>query len=105
LGTLAGEATAVIDAMVEQEFDRCVTVDSRGTVEIALDRLAGKTPYLLRELLMAVWRRRAWPMQAMSMAKWDELAAMAMSPAAARRDFPGEIAVAVADGVMRMQRH
>jgi tRNA(Ile)-lysidine synthase len=105
LGTLAGEAQAVIDELVDQWFDRCVTVDAVNALHIALGSLAAQPRYLVRELLMAVWRRAGWPMQSMGMLKWDELSELATSPAASkRRLFPGDVAVEVADGEMRLAR-
>ncbi len=105
LGTLAGQSTAVIDGLVDQWFDRCVTSNADGAAEIALGALAAEPPYLVRELLLAVWRRQNWPMQAMGMAKWDELAELALGTAtAARRDFPGGVTVEVAGGAMRLRR-
>ncbi len=80
LGTLAGQATAVVDGLVGEWFDRCVAGKADGGVEIAREPLAAEPPYLVRELLMAVWRRQGWPMQAMGMAKWDELAGLARAP-------------------------
>ena len=53
---------------------------------------------------MAVWRRRNWPLQAMGMAKWDELAGLATAATPARRDFPGGVTVEVAVGMMRLCR-
>ena len=32
--------------------------------------------YVIRELLMAVWRKQGWPMQAMGFDQWDQLASM-----------------------------
>jgi tRNA(Ile)-lysidine synthase len=105
LGTLAGQSTAVIDGLVDQWFDRCVTSDADGAAQIALGDLSAEPPYLVRELLMAVWRRRNWPMQAMGMAKWDELAELALGTAApARRDFPGGVTAEVAAGTMRLRK-
>ncbi len=105
LGTLAGQSTAVIDGLVDQCFDRCVTSNADGAAQIALGALAAEPPYLVRELLMAVWRRQNWPMQAMGMAKWDELAGLALGAApTARRDFPGGVTVEVAAGEMRLHQ-
>ncbi|MEN6459334.1 MAG: tRNA lysidine(34) synthetase TilS [Thermoguttaceae bacterium] len=104
LGTLAGEATAVLDGLVDQWSDRCVTSSSRNAARIELVALMGKPSYLVRELLMAVWRHHGWPLQAMGMAKWDELATLARNATSARRDFPGGVAVEVADAAMWLRR-
>ena len=42
LGTLAGEAQAVIDELVDQWFDRCVAMEGPNEVRIALGSLAGQ---------------------------------------------------------------
>jgi tRNA(Ile)-lysidine synthase len=61
--------------------------------------------YLVRELLMAVWRRAGWPMQSMGMLKWDELSELATSTtAASKRVFPGGVVVEIAEGKMRLAR-
>ncbi|MGA7700150.1 MAG: hypothetical protein WCB27_11105, partial [Thermoguttaceae bacterium] len=61
--------------------------------------------YLVRELLMAVWRRAGWPMQSMGMLKWDELCELATSVApSTRRVFPGGVVVEITGGEMRLLR-
>jgi tRNA(Ile)-lysidine synthase len=105
LGMLAGEAQAVIDDDVDGWFDRCVTMDRPDEVGIELALLAGRPRYIVRELLMALWRRSGWPMQSMGMLKWDELSDLATSEAAAvKRVFPGSVTVEVAGGQMRLSR-
>ena len=101
LGNLAGEAQAVVNGLVDDWFDRCVTIDGPNAARIELSRAdipvcrAGTAPsgrqeclpsYLLRELLMAVWRRMGWPLGSMGAVKWEELAKMA----APRRRRPNE---------------
>jgi tRNA(Ile)-lysidine synthase len=105
LGTLAGEAQAVADGLVAERLDRCVTTDESKAAYIELTELADCPPYLVRELLIVVWRRQGWPMQAMGQQQWEELAALA-KPAAppAQRVFPGGIMVEVAEGRMRLSR-
>jgi tRNA(Ile)-lysidine synthase len=105
LGALAGEAQAVIDDDVDAWFDRCVTMDRPDEVCIELALLAARPRYIIRELLMALWRRSGWPMQSMGMLKWDELCDLATLDAAeVKRVFPGNITVEVADGQMRLRR-
>jgi hypothetical protein len=101
---LAGEAQDVIDELVEDLFDRCVTAVGSNDVCISLAALATRPRYLVRELLTAVWRRAGWPLQAMSMLKWDELCKLATSTTAAKQVFPGGVTVEVADDEMRLTR-
>jgi tRNA(Ile)-lysidine synthase len=125
LGALAGEAQAVIDELVDRRFDRCVAMEGPNTVRVNLAGLGGAdilvcaeeggkrgrqeclpqgSRYLIRELLMAVWRRAGWPMQSMGMPKWDELCELATPMAAAKRVFPGGVVVEVAGEEMRLTR-
>jgi tRNA(Ile)-lysidine synthase len=105
LGSLAGEVQAVIDGDVGVWFDRCAAIDRPDGAHIELGSLAGRPRYLIRELLMTLWRRAGWPMQAMGMLKWDELCelATAKSPEP-KRVFPGGVVVEVAGGEMRLTR-
>lgn len=105
LGTLAAEAQAVVDDLVNELFDGCVVVENRAAVRIELAELAGRPRYLVRELLMLLWRRQGWPMQAMGRRKWDELSELTTSPKPPeRRVFPGDVTVDVTDGQMRLVR-
>jgi len=76
LGTLAGEVQAVVDSLVEDLYEQCVVVESAAAVRIDLTAAVGQPRYLLRELLMAVWRKQRWPMQSMGFAQWDALQEM-----------------------------
>jgi tRNA(Ile)-lysidine synthase len=160
LGNLAGDAQAVVNGLVAELFDRCVTIDGPNAARIALNGLArvgeGAAPaepsrrptvaarfsarqeprppgrqeclphqqeclphqqeclphqqeclpsYLVRELLMAIWRRMGWPLQSMGSVKWEELADMAAPTVpAAKRVFPDKVTVEVADGEMRLSK-
>ena len=112
LGSLAGEAQAVIDDLVDESFDGCVSVEGAEEIRIDLVQLAVRSGadirggrYLVRELLMAAWRRAGWTMQSMGMLKWDELCQMALSPTVpAKSVFPGGIVVEVTGGEMRLAK-
>ena len=105
LGALAGDAQTVIDAQVDQLFERGVLAESRDRAEIALAAVAGQSPYLVSELLSALWRRQGWPLQAMGQLQWDELtrAALAGAPPV-HQVFPGDVRVEVDAGRMRITR-
>jgi tRNA(Ile)-lysidine synthase len=105
LGGLAREAQAVIDGEVEALFDRCVELDGGGRVRIALGPLGGQPHYLVRELMAAVWRRAAWPLQSMGSTQWEQLGQFAaLTASSAKRVFPGGIVVQVGGGEMRLSR-
>lgn len=105
LGSLAGEVQAVIDDDVDGWFNRCVAIDRSDAAHIELASLAGRPRYLIRELLMTLWRRVGWPMQAMGMLKWDELCELAATKSPEpKRVFPGGVVIEVTDGEMRLTR-
>jgi tRNA(Ile)-lysidine synthase len=107
LATLAGEAQAVIDARVDALADRCVAEDGPGAVRVELAALAAEPRYVVRELLIALWRRQGWPLQAMGFAEWEQLAEMALvAPTASsptlKRMFPGGVTAEAAAGRLRL---
>ena len=103
LGGQARELQAVVDHFAGGLYDRCVVSLPQGRVRIERGPLLGQPPLLVREVLIAVWRRHDWPLQAMGYAEWDELAAMATSQEARRRHFPGNVSAEVAaDGLELM---
>jgi tRNA(Ile)-lysidine synthase len=92
LGQLAGEAQTVVDHEVDGLLQRAVQTRA-AYVTVSLDRLQGVPRYLVRELLIRIWRDRGWPLQAMGFAQWDQLADMVASAGPAVRMFPGAVLV------------
>lgn len=45
--------------------------------------LSGTHRHLVRELFIRIWTEQRWPQQVMTLEKWDELATLALDPAAA----------------------
>ncbi|MCC6125178.1 MAG: tRNA lysidine(34) synthetase TilS [Pirellulales bacterium] len=109
LGSLAGEMQAVVDRAVAELFERIVTIESRTSVRIDLSALETTDSYLFRELLMSIWRRQNWPLQAMGFDQWCLLETMAresfyLSPKRnEKRVFPGAIRAETARGEMRLR--
>ena len=97
LGALAGEAQAAIESLVGELAERCVHPAGPGAIRIDAAPLAGRSSYLLRELLIFAWRRQGWPMQAMGLAQWKELEEMLAACGGrsaelpAKKTFPGEV--------------
>ncbi|HVU90548.1 MAG TPA: tRNA lysidine(34) synthetase TilS [Pirellulales bacterium] len=93
LAQLAREAQRIIEVDAAALATRAIV--SAGHAQIVIDTapLAEATPYLVREMLMAIWREQNWPLQAMGFDEWDALAALAIEPLEAqrKRDFPGSI--------------
>jgi tRNA(Ile)-lysidine synthase len=101
LGALADQAQSVIDGLVDGLMRGCVEREGKRALSINCDALGNVTPYLIREVLIAVWRQQDWPQQDMSYDKWDELASFVLPPvgagecggraARAKKVFPGGV--------------
>jgi tRNA(Ile)-lysidine synthase len=108
LGELAGESQSLVGAMVREVSLRCRRHSGRNVVRLDLDILAAQPPYVIREVLMDVWRQQEWPLMAMGFAEWGSLASM-VSVAAKRttdvlqkRMFPGAIVAEIQDGELTL---
>ncbi len=108
LGCLADDVQSVIDDLADQLQDRAVRFKNENSVEIDAAALAGRPRYLLRELLVLVWRRQSWPMQAMGFVQWDQLARMLSEKApasptvATKQIFPGNVQAEIRNGILRL---
>ena len=95
LSQLASGAQQVIDSQVAALIQRAVTFETH-RVTYNLSQLVTEPRYLVRELLVACWRRQGWPEQAMGFAEWDSLADHLLAPETKTgplRVLPGRIAV------------
>jgi tRNA(Ile)-lysidine synthase len=88
LGTLAGEAQAVIDRQVDDLAAVCIRSARENSVVIDAAALAAQPRYVVRELLAAVWRRQGWPQQAMGFREWELLADVVLAGAVDASDSP-----------------
>jgi tRNA(Ile)-lysidine synthase len=109
LGHLADELQDLVAGLVDELASRACVRQQHHDVCIALAPLAGQPRYVVRELLVTVWRQEGWPLQAMGFDQWDLLASMLLSrpddsPAPAKRMFPGSVLVEVGDGVAGLRR-
>jgi tRNA(Ile)-lysidine synthase len=110
LGQLAGEVHEVVDHLVDDLTARCVSNDEPGRVEIDTASLAGEPRYVVRQLLLAAWRRQGWPLQAMGFAQWERLAEMVPAaaddrPAASRRiTLPGNVDAELRERTLHLVR-
>jgi len=100
LGSLARESQGVVDRLVDDLRSRCVTRPCDSPVSVAVDtsQLRDQPRYVVRELLLAVWRDEKWPMQAMGFTQWESLAALLLGdadmgdePPTRKKVFPGGI--------------
>lgn len=80
LGKLAADARDVIEDLSERILERSVIEHDANRVVLDCRQLAGEHRHLVRGVLLAVWRRQAWPLQSMGFAEWDMLAGLALEP-------------------------
>lgn len=110
LGRLAGDVQTVVDRAVEELTASCVEEERADRVRIRVEPLVERPRYLVRELLIAVWRRRDWPLQAMGFAEWELLSEMALAseassaPGPQKRMFPGRILAEADQRELRLER-
>jgi len=96
LGRLAREAHGLLGQQAEELARQSVELDGE-TARIDAGRLAGESPYLLRELMATVWAWQGWPRQEMGWAQWETLAEMVSAcaqgkaPEPRAQTFPGAI--------------
>ncbi|NIL97764.1 MAG: tRNA lysidine(34) synthetase TilS [Planctomycetales bacterium] len=91
LGTLAGEAQAVIDELVDEHYERSVRVQAPNRVVIQTARLPSTRPYIIRELCIRIWQQQEWPQQDMGRAQWEQLAHFLLQPDGGKTVLPGSI--------------
>jgi len=106
LASLAGEVQDVVARLVDDLSTRCVTADRPGEVTLDGDELASAPRFLVRELLIAIWRRQGWSLQAMGFERWEELAELALAPQEAfplwKKVFPGPVVAAREGRMLRL---
>ena len=107
LAALAGEAQGLLDPMAEKLYDRSLEGRDLQGVTLQLAVLQAAPCYLVREMLIAIWKDFAWPLRQMSNEKWDQLAALALGGQAAhgqRLTLPGRIRAERASPQLRIWR-
>jgi hypothetical protein len=97
LGILAEEVSELVGGLVDALADRHVAFEPSGSVLVDVAALTEQSRYLFRELMIEIWRRQGWPLQAMGFAEWNLLAEIALAPPEVsparptKRMFPGSV--------------
>ena len=97
LGQLASESQSLIDFIVGEAVEKCVYKNRPDELVLDCQVLAKHPRYMIREVLMEVWRRQDWPLADMGFAEWESLADMILFQEKGLRDerhkrqFPGAI--------------
>ena len=93
LAGLAADAERVIDEQADRLVEQAL-VDA-GPQRLTFDRrkLAQADRHLVRQAMVQVWRRQAWPLAAMGYAEWDLLADMVLDAnlPAMKQTLPGAV--------------
>lgn len=79
LGQLAQESQAQVARQVDSLIDQAVKITTHEVI-IDTSRLDFGEPYVVREMLMEIWRRQIWPLGEMGFQQWESIAVMATSP-------------------------
>lgn len=98
LGTLAGDAQQVTDALADSLLERCLSQCDPQRAILDCQPLRETDRHLVREALIAVWRRQGWPQQSMGWTEWNLLADMALA------DKPGDVAPQIFPGAIAARR-
>ncbi len=107
LATQADELREIIAGLVAPLVARAVVREDATSCELDCGALREIPRHLVREVLIAVWRRRAWPEQAMGYDEWDAMATMTLAippfdDALRKRMFPGGVTVERCDDALHL---
>jgi tRNA(Ile)-lysidine synthase len=91
LGQLAGEAQEVLSSAADELFERAVSRMGSAGWRIDARPLHGQPRYLIREMLIGLWRQAGWPEQSMGLTEWQRLAELLTSEQPATHVLPGNV--------------
>jgi tRNA(Ile)-lysidine synthase len=103
LGNLAYDAQQVIGQLVESRVADAVSLEKRIAV-IECGRLRGDSAYVVREVLIEVWRTMEWPLQSMGFEQWQSLSAIMDTDSDAHLSLPGNVRAQKKDGQLELSR-
>lgn len=104
LATQADELREVIAGLIEPVVDGLVRRADAAGCELDCGALADAPRHLVREALIAVWRRQGLPEQGMGYVEWDALAELATDAAVSKRMFPGGVTAQRIGDALRLRR-
>jgi tRNA(Ile)-lysidine synthase len=95
LGDLARQAQEVIDRLVESLISECLVHRSEDEVELRTHSLASQPRFIVREVLISLWRGQPWPLRAMDERKWQQLGQLVQTADTTRQvlTMPGNIEI------------
>ena len=104
LGHLAGEAQEIIDDVVAQALEECNWEKLGETIEVEVRTLRIDSEFLVREILIALWRTANWPLQSMGLNEWQCLVNLIKESGVTMRTLPGGIVAKKEGGKLSLHR-
>lgn len=108
LSRQALDLAQLVSALASDLQRACVVHHADGAVEIDCRSLVGRAAPIIRQLLVDVWRRRAWPEQAMTQDHWEQLILLCQRSSSATaltaRTFPGCIQAEPREDLLVLRR-
>lgn len=90
LGQLAAENQTLIDAQVRDLYAGCVTASS-DRIDVSRRGLQSAPAYLIREVILKIWRQQHWGLAQIGWDELTQLAGMIQCDEEQARDLPGGI--------------
>ncbi len=108
LGRLTAETRGAIEQLASTLGERVVTRQDDRQIELMAVPLATEPRYLVREVLISLWRTARWPLKSMGYREWEALADIVARCARAEpvrpQVFPGNVTVTAEAGRVRLVR-
>lgn len=108
LSKLAAEAQHVIHELAQRLKLHVVVNEAENEVVLDCDVIRVEPRYVVREMIVEIWRDIGWPRQSMGFREWDLLADFAQLPTeqldTLTRMFPGEVTAQRKSGQLTLTR-
>ena len=94
----------MIDEVIARALEECNWKKRGETIEVEVRTLRIDSEFLARELLIALWRKAGWPLQAMGRNEWQCLVELIKEPGVATRTLPGGVVAKKEGGKLSLHR-
>ena len=94
----------MIGEVITRALEECNWKKRGETIELEARTLRIDSEFLARELLIALWRKAGWPLQAMGMKEWQCLVKLIKEPGVATRTLPGRVVAKKEGGKLSLHR-
>ena len=104
LSQLAGEAQEMVDGVIANTLAACRSLKSNDEIVLKIGELVAQPEFLIRELMIAIWRERGWPLQAMGLREWQSLAELLQEADPGVLTLPGSVIAKKEGGKLSLHR-